>query len=102
MDSEPISLNEAIGPAASAAVGSTRERVKSFVHRVERLEEDKKGIAEDIKEVFSEAKGEGFDVKALKEVIRLRKIAADERAQQEELVNLYMDAVGETRQGMLI
>ncbi|MGI9508696.1 MAG: DUF2312 domain-containing protein [Geminicoccaceae bacterium] len=62
--------------------------------RIERLEEDKKGIADDIKEVFSEAKGEGFDVKVLRKVIALRKKDPEERAEEEELLELYMSAIG--------
>ncbi|MGI9486643.1 MAG: DUF2312 domain-containing protein [Geminicoccaceae bacterium] len=63
--------------------------------RVERLEEDKKGIADDIKEVFGEAKGEGFDVKVLRKVIALRKKDPEELAEEEELLELYMSAIGQ-------
>lgn len=80
---------------------TTQERVKGFVERVQRLEEEKVGLSADIKAVFDEAAGEGFDKKALKEVIKRLKQAADERTQFEELVDLYMAAVGEPKQGAL-
>ena len=63
--------------------------------RVERLEEDKRGVADDIKEVYAEAKGEGFDVKVLRKVVALRRKDPEERAEEDELVELYMSALGE-------
>jgi len=69
-------------------------QLKSFVERVERLEEEKKSLAEDIREVFAEAKASGFDVKALRAVIRLRAQDAEERAEHEALVDLYKHALG--------
>ena len=80
---------------STRTVGTTADRLKSFIMRIERLEEDKKGIADDIKEVFGEAKGEGFDVKVLRKVIALRKKDPEERAEEEELLELYMSAIGE-------
>jgi len=80
---------------STRTVGTTADRLKSFIMRIERLEEDKKGIADDIKEVFSEAKGEGFDVKVLRKVIALRKKDPEERAEEEELLELYLSAIGE-------
>ncbi|MGI9507358.1 MAG: DUF2312 domain-containing protein [Geminicoccaceae bacterium] len=79
---------------STRTVGTTADRLKNFIMRVERLEEDKKGIADDIKEVYSEAKGEGFDVKVLRKVIALRKKDPEERAEEEELLELYMSAIG--------
>ena len=79
---------------STRTVGTTADRLKSFIMRVERLEEDKKGIADDIKEVYNEAKGEGFDVKVLRKVIALRKKDPEERAEEEELLELYMSAIG--------
>jgi len=58
------------------------------------LEEEKKGIADDIKDVYAEAKGTGFDVQIMRQVIRLRKLAADDRQEQEELIDTYMRALG--------
>ena len=78
---------------STRTVGTTADRLRSFIQRIERLEEDKKGIAEDIKEVFSEAKGEGFDVKVLRKVIALRKKDPEEVAEEEELLELYMSAI---------
>lgn len=78
---------------STRTVGTTADRLKNFIMRVERLEEDKKGIADDIKEVYSEAKGEGFDVKILRKVIALRKKDPEERAEEDELLELYMSAI---------
>ncbi len=70
------------------------ERLKSFVERIERLEEEKRALAEDIKEVYSEAKGVGFDVKTIRALVRLRKMDEDDRDEQEALLDLYMRALG--------
>ncbi len=78
---------------STRTVGTTADRLRSFIQRVERLEEDKKGIADDIKEVYNEAKGEGFDVKVLRKVIALRKKDPEEIAEEEELLELYMSAI---------
>ncbi|HKT53528.1 MAG TPA: DUF2312 domain-containing protein [Caulobacteraceae bacterium] len=69
-------------------------RLKSFIERIERLEEDKAAIAGDLKEVYSEAKGEGFDVKILRKVVRLRKQDAAKRQEEDALVDLYLSAIG--------
>ena len=74
--------------------GIAGDRLRAFVEPLERLEEDIKGLNEDKKDVFAEAKGEGFDVKILKEVIRLRKQDQDERDEHESLLDLYMHAIG--------
>ena len=68
--------------------------LKSFVERIERLEEEKKGIADDIRDVFAEAKGQGFDTKIMRQVIRLRKKDVAERQEEEALLDLYMHALG--------
>ena len=68
--------------------------LKSLVERVERLEEEKKAIAGDIKEVYAEAKANGFDVKILRKVIAIRKKDAAQRAEEEALVETYMAALG--------
>lgn len=70
-------------------------QLKSIVERIERLNEEKKTIADDIKEVFAEAKGSGYDVKVLRMVIRLRSRDLDERKEEEAILDLYMQAVGE-------
>ena len=74
--------------------GITAEQLRSYVERVERLEEDKAAIAADIKEVFAEAKGNGFDVKIMRQVIRLRKLDKDTRDEQDTLLDLYLHALG--------
>ena len=66
------------------------------MQRIERLEEEKKTIADDIKEVYAEAKGNGYDVKVLRKVIALRKRDLDERKEEEAILDLYLQAVGES------
>lgn len=73
--------------------------VKSIVERIERLEEDKKAVSDDIKEVYAEAKGNGFDTKILRAVIRLRRLSAHERQEQEALIDTYMSALETSVQG---
>ena len=70
-------------------------QLKSIVERVERLEQEKSEIAEQIKEVFAEAKGNGFDVKTLRKVVRIRKIDRAKRLEEEALLDLYLSAIGE-------
>lgn len=71
-----------------------KDQLKSIIERVERLEEDKKAISDDIKDVYSEAKGNGFDVKALRRIVSLRKQDPDKRAEQEAILDTYMHALG--------
>jgi len=68
-------------------------RLTSFMERLERLDEDKTAIAADMKEVFSEAKGEGYDTKIMRKVLKLRKIDKAKRAEEQSLTELYLDAV---------
>lgn len=75
----------------SAAQG----RLRSIIERVERLEEDKAAVQNDIKEVFAEAKGEGYDVKVLRKVIRIRKQDKAKRQEEESITDLYLSALGE-------
>jgi uncharacterized protein (UPF0335 family) len=70
------------------------EQLKSVVERIERLEEEKQALADDIKEVYAEAKANGFDTKTLRQVVRLRKQDLAERQEQEALLDLYMHALG--------
>ncbi|MDF2996088.1 MAG: hypothetical protein K0R27_1725 [Xanthobacteraceae bacterium] len=81
-------------PLSDAAAGFAKEQLKSFIERIERLEEEKKTIADDIKDVFAEAKGTGFDTKALREILKIRKQDADQRAEHEAIVDLYLQALG--------
>jgi len=69
-------------------------QLRSFIERIERLEEEKKTISDDIKQVYAELKGSGFDSKAVREVIRLRKKEDHERQEEEAMVKLYKDALG--------
>ncbi|KRE02941.1 hypothetical protein ASE61_14930 [Bosea sp. Root670] len=71
------------------------DQLKSIVERIERLEEEKKTIADDIKEVYAEAKGTGYDVKILRKVVALRRRDLDERKEEEAILDLYLQAVGE-------
>ena len=69
-------------------------QLRAFIERIERLEEEKKTISDDIKEVFAEAKGTGFDTKAMRTIIRLRKKDQAERQEEEAILDLYMAALG--------
>jgi len=71
-----------------------QDQLRAFVERIERMEEEKSAIADDIKEIYAEAKGNGFDTKVLRQIIRMRKQDAAERAEQEALLELYMAALG--------
>ena len=73
---------------------TAQTRLKTIIERIEHLEEEKAVIATDIKEVFAEAKGEGFDVKILRKVIRIRKQDKAKRQEEEALVDLYLSAIG--------
>jgi uncharacterized protein (UPF0335 family) len=85
-----------VAPTRSTSTGGVAgERLRSFVERIERLEEDKAGIAGDIRDVYSEAKGEGFDVKVLRKIISLRKKDPQQRREEDELLELYLSALGE-------
>jgi uncharacterized protein (UPF0335 family) len=81
-----------IGHNSATAVAA--DQLRAIIERVERLEEDKKAISDDIKDIYAEAKGNGYDVKALRTIVRLRKQDADERAEQEEILESYMHAMG--------
>ncbi|MCB8839559.1 DUF2312 domain-containing protein [Aurantimonas sp. VKM B-3413] len=74
--------------------GVAQDQLRSFVERIERLEEEKKTIADDIKDVYAEAKGNGFDTKVLRRVISLRKQDQNERQEQEAILDLYLQALG--------
>jgi uncharacterized protein (UPF0335 family) len=74
--------------------GNSKEQLKSIIERVERLEEEKKGLADDIRDVFAEAKGNGFDVKVLRTIVRMRKQDANERSEQETILETYLQALG--------
>ena len=70
-------------------------RLRTIIERIERLEEDKAAVAADIKEVFAEAKAEGYDVKVLRKVVRIRKQDKAKRQEEEAILDLYLSAIGE-------
>ena len=78
-----------------ASGGVAADRLRSFLERIERLEEEKQNIMGDQKEVYAEAKGEGYDTKIMRQIIRLRKMDRAERQEQEALLDLYLSALGE-------
>ena len=77
----------------TGSVGIAGDRIRSFIERVEQIDEEIKALTEGKKEVFAEAKGEGFDVKVLREILKLRKQDKDERDEQESLLDLYLRAM---------
>lgn len=74
--------------------GVAGDQLRAFVERIERLEEEKKQIADDVKDVYAEAKANGFDTKILRQVVRLRKQEPGERQEQEAILDLYLQALG--------
>jgi uncharacterized protein (UPF0335 family) len=80
-----------------SSVRFAKDQLKAIVERIERLEEEKKSISDDIRDVYGEAKANGFDVKALRSIIKLRKIEPTERDEQEAILETYMHALGMLR-----
>ena len=74
--------------------GIAGKRLKSFIERVERLEQEKSELADDIKDIYAEAKGVGFDTKTIRKIIRLRKMDSEKRREEDELLELYKAAIG--------
>jgi uncharacterized protein (UPF0335 family) len=74
--------------------GIAGEQLKSYIERIERLEEEKRGLQADIKDIYGEAKSLGFDVKVMRQVIRLRKLANDQRREMEQILDLYKHHLG--------
>ena len=72
----------------------TKDKIKSIIERVERLEAEKAVIAEDIKEIYAEAKAFGLDTKALKQIVKIRKMDEQQRKEQQEILELYLSAIG--------
>ncbi|UXM95493.1 MULTISPECIES: DUF2312 domain-containing protein [unclassified Bartonella] len=83
-------VSDILDETQAVAVGQLR----SFIERIERLEEEKKTISDDIKDVYAECKGSGFDTKAVRAIIRLRKKEENERQEEEAMLQLYKDALG--------
>jgi uncharacterized protein (UPF0335 family) len=77
-----------------AKSGFAKEHLLSFITRIERLETEKTSIGNDVKEVYAEAKGQGFDTKIMRQVVRLRKLENADRQEQEAILDLYMSALG--------
>lgn len=77
-----------------SATRFAKDQLKAIVERIERLEEEKKATSDDIRDVYAEAKGNGFDVKALRAIVRLRKLDTDERREQQEVLDTYLNALG--------
>ena len=73
---------------------ATDDRLRLLIERIERLEEEKKGIADDIRDVYAEAKATGYDVKIMRQIVRLRKLKPDDRSEQETILDTYKDALG--------
>ncbi len=74
--------------------GVAVDQLKSIIGRIERLEEEKAALAADIRDVFAEAKGQGFDVKAIRQIIKIRKLDAQEREEQQAILDVYLNALG--------
>jgi uncharacterized protein (UPF0335 family) len=74
--------------------GIAADRLRSFLDRIERLEEEKAGLTADIREVYAEAKGTGFDTKVMRQIVRLRKMDSADRQEQEALLDVYRRAIG--------
>ena len=82
-------------PAEEAPSTSfAKDQLRSIIERIERMEEEKKTIGEDIRDIYAEAKGNGYDVKALRQIVRLRKQDPNERAEAETILETYMAALG--------
>jgi len=95
-ETEPISIKEnAMEKIVMSEVGGVSSaHLKSFIERIERLEEEKAEIGEQIREVLAEAKGSGFDIKIIRQILKIRKLETQERLEQEELLDLYLTALG--------
>lgn len=81
--------------AIEGATTVAADRLRSFIERIERLDEEKAAIMADQKEVYAEAKGEGYDAKILRQVVRIRKMDTADRQEQEALLDLYLSALGD-------
>ena len=81
--------------SADVLSGQAQGQLKSIVERIERLEEDKAGVMADLKEVYAEAKGTGFDTKIIRKVVRLRKQDRAKRQEEEAILDLYLTAIGD-------
>lgn len=81
-------------PPAQGVEGVAAAELRQYIERVERLEEEKQTIADDIKEVYAEIKGRGYDAKIVRDIVRIRRMDANERKEMEAILELYMNALG--------
>ncbi len=81
-------------PDGATDKGISAQRLKSFIQRIERLEEEKKATGADIREIYAEAKSSGYDAKIMRKVIALRRLDTAERQEQDALLQVYLDAIG--------
>lgn len=88
--SEPGPGHNSEGPQTTLA----KDQLRSIIERIERMEEEKKTISDDIRDIYAEAKGNGFDVKALRQIVRLRKMDPNDQAEAETILETYMHALG--------
>jgi len=91
---DPEETQETEQNAPKEVGGVAGQRLQGFLDRIERLEEEKKALSEDIKEVYAEAKAVGFDAKVMRKIISLRKMDHEKRREEEELLDLYKSAIG--------
>lgn len=92
-----MQMQTAASEQEQASVRFAKDQLKAFVERIEKLEEEKKAISDDIRDVYAESKANGFDVKALRQIIKLRKIEPTERQEQDAILETYMHALGMIR-----
>ena len=90
----PSSAGTASNSTPQDVGGVAGARLKSFIERIERLEEEKAAIASDIKDVYAEAKGTGFDAKTIRKIVSLRKVDTEKRREADEILDLYKSAIG--------
>ncbi len=93
-DDNEAQTNQASEGQAQDVGGVAGQRLTSFIERIERLEEEKTALMEDLKEVYAEAKGVGFDVKAIRKLVALRKMDTEKRHELEAILDLYKSAIG--------
>jgi uncharacterized protein (UPF0335 family) len=84
----------AAAPQEQASHRFAKDQLKAVIERIERLEEEKKATSDDIRDVYAEAKGTGFDIKALRSIVRMRKQDTDERREEQAVLEMYMNALG--------
>ncbi|EJN14724.1 hypothetical protein PMI42_01697 [Bradyrhizobium sp. YR681] len=89
-----LARNDSASADEAPSTKFAKDQLKSIIERIERLEEEKKATSDDIRDVYSEAKGNGYDVKALRTIVRMRKQDPNERAESETILETYMQALG--------